>query len=378
MVYHFQVASVCCTQAGPFDNLLLHGYLAVDLFFVLSGYTLAMVYSQAMLGAFNWRTYADFLMRRFARVWPLLAVAVCAGLAVALMKHEPMPHPVWTTSADLMMLDGWELAASLGGPTWSISTEWAAYLLFPLLLLVTVRARRRTAVLFGLLSFLPLVWLAATFGQVTPWRHGILDIYVAQGPLPLLRCLAGFTLGLLAYRASQDERVMRLAGYRLVGAGVVAATLVLLCLPRTDLLIELLFPLLVLVAMAEATPIARLLGSPLPYILGVWSYSIYLAHTHFIGAEMQLSGWLVVRVGPFGHVLALAFFYAVIIGVAALLFHTVESQGRRILTSFAWMRRRRPAPEPRRVEELAETVPANPGLLGEQTGLGLPTSMGPA
>lgn len=341
MVYHFQAGDVCCTTANPLSNMLLHGYLAVDLFFVLSGFTLAMVYSETMLGRFNGRTYGDFLMRRIARVWPLLAVAVMAGLAINLAKHTPLPHPGWTVAGDLAMLDGWNLVLSLGGPTWSVSTEWAAYLIFPALLFLTMRSRPRWAIIFGAAAFAPLLWLAFTFSGVTPERHGILDIYYLHGAMPLLRCFAGFTLGLLAFRASRVSWVMRAAHNDTPGLLVAGATLAALCVPRTDLLIELLFPALVIAAYAETTPLARFLGSPLPYLLGVWSYSIYLAHKNFIGAEMHLSRLLVARIGPAGHAFALVVAYAAAIGLASVLYATVETKGRKVLTSFSWMKPRR-------------------------------------
>lgn len=168
------------------------------------------------------------------------------------------------------------------------------------MLLATLRSSPRKAAAFGVLCFLPLLWLAYTFRRIEPARHGILDIYYLHGAMPLLRCFAGFTLGLLAYRVSRIDGVMRLARRPVTGLVVVVTLLLALAMPRTDLLIELLFPALVLVVYAETTPVARAFGSRVPYILGVWSYSIYLVHPRLIGPEMRLQRLLVALVGPAG------------------------------------------------------------------------------
>lgn len=115
------------------------GYLGVDGFFILSGLVLAHRYPHlplraAPLGRFWWR--------RFLRLYPtVLAMLLLLGAAYLLARAAGV-HPHRALRADgrefllqLLLLNG--LGFSRGWtwnyPSWSISTEWVGYLLFPLL-----------------------------------------------------------------------------------------------------------------------------------------------------------------------------------------------------------------------------------------------------
>lgn len=50
-----------------------HGYLAVDFFFCLSGFVLAHAFEQRRMG------FGKYLVARWVRVWPMLAIATVAG-----------------------------------------------------------------------------------------------------------------------------------------------------------------------------------------------------------------------------------------------------------------------------------------------------------
>ncbi len=61
---------------------LLRGYLAVDLFFVLSGFMMALTYQRRFSSGFRSREYFHFLYLRLARVYPLYIVVTGAFLAL--------------------------------------------------------------------------------------------------------------------------------------------------------------------------------------------------------------------------------------------------------------------------------------------------------
>lgn len=146
------------------------------------------------------------------------------------------------------MVQAWDLAPSIGGPTWSISTELAAYLTFPALVAVTLSSRASLAWISAAAAMLTLVALVrldtATLNQVfsgIPSRSGPLDIFGTNTAFPLLRCFAGFVLGLLAYRMHRSPKVTSLL--ELHHAGDVAALIVvaLLAIHGTDVLLEVAF-----------------------------------------------------------------------------------------------------------------------------------------
>ena len=133
---------------APLDTFMRAGYLGVDLFFPLSGFVLAYTYADR-LGSFSWRGTADFVRNRFARVWPvhvltlnvdLVVAAVVGTLGVGADGHR---RTAQAYVENVAMVHTWfNDRPSFNAPAWSISSEWFAYLLAPLLFLGVARLRR--------------------------------------------------------------------------------------------------------------------------------------------------------------------------------------------------------------------------------------------
>ena len=138
---------------APLDTFMRAGYLGVDLFFPLSGFVLAYTYADRLRSS-SWRGCADFVRNRFARVWPVhvltlnldLAVAALVGtLGVGAGGHR---RTVEAYVENLAMVHTWfNDRPSFNAPAWSISSEWFAYLLAPLLFVVVARLRRASSAL---------------------------------------------------------------------------------------------------------------------------------------------------------------------------------------------------------------------------------------
>src|SRR5690242_15715766 len=78
-IYHFSPTKEMAP--GLLRNVVSRGYLWVDLFFVLSGFVIALNYGQLFASGFSRRAFATFLVRRVARIYPLYLVVVLTGLA---------------------------------------------------------------------------------------------------------------------------------------------------------------------------------------------------------------------------------------------------------------------------------------------------------
>lgn len=137
-------------------GIIEKGYLGVDLFFILSGFILSHVYMTS-LGEGRFR-YGSFIVNRLARVYPLHLATLCFAILLwgaATLKGMSVDKNLvnWPSlPAHLFLVQAWGLApeASFNHPSWSISAEWFAYLLFPIFGTVAWSMRARPWLAVGL------------------------------------------------------------------------------------------------------------------------------------------------------------------------------------------------------------------------------------
>ncbi len=282
-------------------SLAPHGYMAVDFFFVLSGFIMAYTYADAFQTK-GWRAYPDFLGRRVARIWPLqamvvLILVVAGGIALGFGGQSKIFHsPSFGLDimANLLMVQGFGIGENINGPSGTVSQELGAYALFPVLLALALSRRRSiAAAAFGVAVAL-VCWQAAQ----EP-RLGLASREIVNN---VARCLAEFTLGLGAYRLYRSPLLPWL-GTDGVTMGLAAACVASLLL-RLDLPAALMFPFLVVAFARNRGRPAQVVASRWPYFLGVISYSIYLIHSPFRFAEFAVLRKL--HPGSFDSVTALA------------------------------------------------------------------------
>ena len=266
---------------APIMPILLHGYIAVDLFFVLSGFVMAMTYRGAFAGKWGAQPYVQFLFKRLGRVYPLYAVLVAVTVVVNLL--EGTAASAGHLAANLLLVQGWGFDNSIVGPSWSISTEFMAYILFPGLVAVMLHPKPAwpalgTAVAAGLLMFVA-TRSSADLHQLGAYdRNGPLDVWGTGTAYPLLRCLAGFALGLLSFRLWSVPAVRRVAARPFAADLVFAGVVVLMFIHGSDVALVLLFVPLVIALASGRSLTARTMETAVVYWLGLISYSIYLVH----------------------------------------------------------------------------------------------------
>lgn len=169
-----------------------HGNLAVDMFFVLSGFVMYLNYAPRLEG--TWSSAADFLYRRVARIYPLHLFMLLAFAAYVLTLRQAGSSveaydPVYFIQS-LLLIQNWGFTSKLAWnePAWSISTEMFAYLMFPVLVLI-VDWRRW-----------PLWSLAAIIVVLSVGLHGYFtalgyDFMAGIAQTGLVRCVVQFTIG---------------------------------------------------------------------------------------------------------------------------------------------------------------------------------------
>jgi peptidoglycan/LPS O-acetylase OafA/YrhL len=261
---------------GWFGRPVELGYFGVDLFFLLSGFVLTHVYG-ARFAQVRARTYAVFLGYRFARLYPVhiaVLAALVAGIALAEARGIAPNNPESWRHGDLvwhaLLVHAWGVtdSATWNVPSWSISSEWLAYLTFPLWAALAARCggQVRTAVA----GCVVLAALAALV-EIFDWR--LKTAWV--GWPAAARVLCEFALGCVLHRLwatlkpgawGDGLAALALAGFVALPVGGYEVARVA-CLA-----------LVLLGCAAAAGPVHRLLAAPATVFLGEVSYAVYMIH----------------------------------------------------------------------------------------------------
>jgi len=204
VLYHFQVplAVVGVLSIPGVADVLRVGRLGVDLFFALSGFILTHTYLTRLGPALRGRATVDFWWLRLARVYPVhLVMIVIAGIAVvaqAKVSHEDLNRD-WLNPIDLgknlLLIQEWGPSPQRGWNfvAWSLSMEWLAYLLFPLLALVIWLLYRRAAT-----AIIAVLWVAVLVPLVV-YGLSTSDSYYTDHWGSTIRILTEFSAGALTY-----------------------------------------------------------------------------------------------------------------------------------------------------------------------------------
>ena len=157
VLYHFRDdIKLLAPTSEPLWPLLDSGYAGVDVFFVLSGFIISYTYL-SRLSTPNARESGRFLWLRLARLYPvhLFTLLIFAVIIAPGGVRDASLADIWAnlTSGDffrqLFLVHAWGTDGNHAWnyPAWSISSEWFAYLLFPLAALGLIRiANSRQAI----------------------------------------------------------------------------------------------------------------------------------------------------------------------------------------------------------------------------------------
>ncbi|SBW04428.1 Acyltransferase [uncultured Dysgonomonas sp.] len=130
-------------------QIINHGYLAVDFFFLLSGFVLGYAYDD------RWgkMTLKDFFKRRIIRLQPIIIIGSIIGALLFYFQDSPAlgwgginEVPVWKMLLVMLIgftlipvgkgldIRGWNEMHPLNGPAWSLFFEYIANIVYALVL----------------------------------------------------------------------------------------------------------------------------------------------------------------------------------------------------------------------------------------------------
>lgn len=282
LLYHLRVINYWHFAIDDYTVIIERGYMWVDFFFVLSGFIIAYVYGDRFRRTWIRADYLDFLRRRLLRIYPLHLVILLAfiplaatGLIAEQEAAASLAEQIWTFLLDLLLVHAWlPSSGSWNGPAWSISAEWAAYLLFPVFFFFVAKQRRWLSSGFVLLGLLGL------YGMSLFRNPSDLDIWNHFGTL---RCFAGFCLGILVHRiyallTTDHRRLAQILGSDSACVAIIALLLLLLALPLHDTWLFAPFGALILCGALNRGRVRAVFETPLLHGLGLISYSVYMTH----------------------------------------------------------------------------------------------------
>jgi peptidoglycan/LPS O-acetylase OafA/YrhL len=157
-----------------FSVFYTKGWMAVDLFFGLSGFIFYWLYSNRIRS--RWVSAPRFAFLRFSRLYPLHLATLLIVLAFQFAyKHFSDDYFIYQIDdikrfvANLLMLPSWKmidgnLRYMFNGPSWSVSVEVVLYGLF-FLYCRRFRAKAATTVSFAILGFVIEEYLCIPLGR---------------------------------------------------------------------------------------------------------------------------------------------------------------------------------------------------------------------
>jgi peptidoglycan/LPS O-acetylase OafA/YrhL len=259
------------------------GYLAVDLFFFLSGFVLTHVYGNLLTEGRTWRAVGRFLWARFCRIYPtsVFAAGVCAlqfTLGRVLFPDGVSFKAQFIGNLTLMQVP-WLDPILLNPPSWSISAEFYAYLMFPFLVPVILRLKTPVVVGIG----------AALLTAIALSHHGLGDCDRGAGWAALIRALPEFAAGIVAYRCYSQQFLRKFWQNGATFAGVITL-IVVACLMRvSDGAVVMLLLALLMASVCNAGRSSRFIDArPLRW-LGEISFSVYIFQTSIFMLLMQIA-----------------------------------------------------------------------------------------
>lgn len=208
----------------PANNIFCHGYLAVDFFFILSGFVIGYAYDD------RWHkmTLGSFFKRRIIRLHPLVVLSTLVGgmlFFYGMSDYFPLIHDAKVGRVLLLMLlgcfmipvtpsldiRGWNEFTPLNGNAWSLFFEYIANLMYALFIRRFSKLVLAVFVAFSALLTLNLALDIDVFGLVNNdqlqaytviggWELNVKHMFIGMS-----RLLYPFFAGLLLSRMMKDQ-----------------------------------------------------------------------------------------------------------------------------------------------------------------------------
>lgn len=257
----------------PFHTIINNGYVAVDIFFVLSAFLLTLVYNKKMT-SINLKTTLHFYKKRINRIYPIYFFSL---IFITITIGANFKTFIFNS---LLIQCFFNIKYLVNIVYWSLSTEWICYLIFPFFLYAIhkFRINYKILLLLGIalrisLCFLPHLYFGE--GPLTFLPIKFLDI--PFGINSLIRTFSGYFIGVGIFYIVQNN-FLKSKYINLYLLLFLLSILVPYGLLLTPIFIAFIIKFLY---QSKDSLLSNFLSSRFVYFLGEISYSLYIVHTIF-------------------------------------------------------------------------------------------------
>ena len=298
---------------GPKEQILNHGYLAVDFFFVLSGFVIGYAYDDCWSKMTVW----DFFKRRLIRLQPMVILGTLIGAFWFYFSAAPgfelvMQTPWWKLLLIMVLgcimfptppsmdIRGWQEINSLNGAQWSLLWEYVANILYALFVRRFSKALLAVMVFLSAFLTIDLTMNLDVFGLLEVRSYAKYTVIGGFGLTPdqiyigICRLLYPFFGGLLLYCISNWRIRLRHGGMLWCSVAVVLT----LVMPHIGgqtyewlngiyCAVIILFVYPAIVAAGAGSPLTGRKTTAVCRFLGLISYPLYITHYPMIYVQMN-------------------------------------------------------------------------------------------
>lgn len=263
------------------EHIAEKGWLGVDLFFILSGFVIAYVHHNDFVSQVSISKTRQFMVKRIARIYPVhllttvSLIPIYFGAKWAFGYHSPVDaFSLQKLLYSLSLTNGFGFHDSLGwnAPSWSVSSEFLAYLTFPFL--ATLLLRKQLSVLSCFILIAIIFTITTSIGWLSTDNNG----YIAGWEWVALRVLSEFIFGMLIFQLYRLNLKAHFGTLAILASAIIIYMSIVNAHSRWDWVMILSFGLLIYALSNSEHLISKFLSGGKMKYLGEISYSIYLCH----------------------------------------------------------------------------------------------------